>query len=71
MVTKGRESWLVPDDPVLVANTCEVNPDNHFSLAEIRHWCNENCSDWASITPGHYYTFRESRDAVAFMLRWG
>jgi hypothetical protein len=84
MVSDGTDTWLAPNDPVLVANTVEFVIDQALSvfisspttvyrslLDFVGAWCNENCvGDWAWVTPLNYITFREASDAVKFALVW-
>lgn len=83
MVIGDGDTWLVPDDPVLAANTVEFvidqglavftsSPTKHRSLLDfVGAWCDEHCvGDWAWVTPLNYITFREASDAVKFVLVW-
>jgi hypothetical protein len=83
MAIRDGDTWLVPNDPVLAANTVEFvidqalavftsSPTECRSLLDfVGEWCNQHCvGDWAWVTPLNYITFREASDAVKFTLVW-
>jgi len=43
--------------------------DNHHAI-DIRHWLQDNCKG-ERFNNGRYFMFKESKDAMMFILRWG